>query len=81
MLGEVERVDGMLRLSFPSTWDEWGLGETVVPSGPYGFVVELCGLGGRVLLGEDLLDRVLDFTVTDRFRFRPHATGGWRASS
>jgi len=75
MAGEAKQSGPDVRLTFPTDWDEWGLGETGVPSGRYLFDLD-CGRAlGRVLLGEELLDRLLDFTVTDRFRFRPVRQG------
>ena len=73
--GVIEQSGDGVRLRFSTTWDEWGLGETGLPVGRYGFVLESGRTVGRVLLGEDLLDRILDFTVTDRFRFRPVREG------
>jgi CDP-glycerol glycerophosphotransferase len=70
---------GGIRAQFATTWDEWGLGETAIPLGRYWFGVS-CGpeekpRTGRVLLGADLLDRLLDFTVTHEYRFRPIRSG------
>ncbi len=63
----------VVRLRFPTRWDEWGLHETGVPVGRYYFEL-MCGpqhdIRGRVLLGDDLLDRLFDFTLTPEYRFR-----------
>ncbi|GAA1798152.1 hypothetical protein GCM10009795_049530 [Nocardioides hankookensis] len=71
--------DGLLRLSFPTRWDEWGLGETRLPVGSYRFWVEFGPQAtpheGRALVGEALLDRLLDFHVEDGFRMRVARNG------
>lgn len=71
-----ERGDGLL-VRFPTTWDEWGLGETPVPAGRYQLELThgAAEHPGRVELGEDLLGRVLTFSANDEFRFRPFRTG------
>lgn len=80
-VGVVEQggSDGEVRARFATTWDEWGLGESAIPVGRYWFAVS-CGPDdkprtGRVLVGADLLDRLLDFTVTHDYRFRPIRSG------
>jgi CDP-glycerol glycerophosphotransferase len=75
----VAEDDGALRLTFPTRWDEWGLGTTHVPVGSYRFGVELgpqdAPREGRALVGELLLDKLLDFQVADGFRMRPARSG------
>lgn len=73
VLEPVEPEKGV-RARFPTTWNEWGIAETTVPVGRYWFGLE-CGpraqvRTGRVLLGSQLLDRLLEFTVTHDFRFQ-----------
>ncbi|GAA4701334.1 bifunctional glycosyltransferase/CDP-glycerol:glycerophosphate glycerophosphotransferase [Nocardioides conyzicola] len=77
--GQVSEADGGLRLRFPMRWDEWGLGETLLPIGGYRFSVEFgpqaSPYAGRALVGEGLLDQLLDFTVTDQVRMRRSRSG------
>ncbi len=70
--------DGTVRASFATTWDEWGLGAAPLPVDRYWFDVRgepHDGPPGRVLLRASVIDGLLDFTVTDDFRFRPIRLG------
>ena len=76
---EVTTDGDRIGLRLPLRWDEWGLGETFVPVDSYRFALTY-GPGarphaGRVLVGERLLDHLLEFTVTDEFRARPFRSG------
>jgi CDP-glycerol glycerophosphotransferase len=77
--GRVQDADGTLRITFPTRWDEWGLGETRLPVGGYRFRVEFGPKAapheGRALVGEGLLDRLLDFQVADGYRMRSSRSG------
>jgi CDP-glycerol glycerophosphotransferase len=77
--GQVDEANGSLRFRFPFGCDEWGLGETPLPVGGYRFRVEFgpqaSPYDGRALTGEGLLDRLLDFTVSDQFRMRASRHG------
>jgi CDP-glycerol glycerophosphotransferase len=70
--------DGVL-LRVPTRWDPWGLGPTRLPVGNYKLMVDLGPAGrthvGRALVGEALLDQLLDFTIDHGFRMRGARTG------
>ncbi len=70
--------DGVL-LRIPTRWDPWGLGSTCLPVGNYKFEVTFGPQSrpheGRALVGEDLLDRLLDFTIAHDFRMRGARSG------
>lgn len=73
-----EGPDGLL-LRVPTRWDPWGLGATRLPVGNYKLLVGFGPGGraheGRALVGEALLDRLLDFTIDHGFRMRPARSG------
>ncbi|GAA4757265.1 hypothetical protein GCM10023350_48630 [Nocardioides endophyticus] len=80
VVGQVTETDGAtLRIRFSTLWDEWGLGETHIPAGSYRFRVEFGPQAapheGRALVGESLLDRLMDFSVSDEFRMRASRSG------
>lgn len=68
---------GGLLLRVPTSWDPWGLGPSRLPVGNYKLLVGFGAAGheGRALVGEALLDRLLDFTIDHGFRMRPARRG------
>ena len=79
VLGQVSESGGGLRIRFSTLWDEWGLGEARIPVGSYRFRVEFgpkaAPYEGRALVGEALLDRLLDFARSDDYRMRASRSG------
>jgi CDP-glycerol glycerophosphotransferase len=77
---DVDEVGGVLQARLPTHHDEWGLGATAVGPGRY-WLRLLHGatpeqqVPGRVLVGEELLDRLVAPTVDAVHRFRPARRG------
>ena len=63
----------------PIRWDEWGLGATPVPVGQY--LVEVRhgeggdALGGRTLMGEAIIAKLMEPSTNDDFRMTPIKQG------
>lgn len=56
---------------FSTTWDPWALGEVAIPTGNYEIALHHGGGHlGRVQLSAELIDRLFDFEVDERYRFR-----------
>jgi CDP-glycerol glycerophosphotransferase len=68
-------TDGLLRADVPLLADPWGLGEQPLPGGRYQLALHASSPSARVLLGPELLERLLDFTVAHGYRFRPARNG------
>jgi CDP-glycerol glycerophosphotransferase len=76
--GELDDTDGAVTARFPTSWDPWSLGVTPIPVGTYLLELDHGSRNrprrGRVVLGEDVWDRLLEATVDESYRCRP---GRW----
>jgi CDP-glycerol glycerophosphotransferase len=67
---------GELEATFPTTWDEWGLGESVIPPGEYTYALT-CGAGrrGRILIDAGLIDSHGEYLTGGDVRLHPLRRG------
>ncbi|HWM73013.1 MAG TPA: CDP-glycerol glycerophosphotransferase family protein [Nocardioides sp.] len=67
---------GEFDATFPTRWDEWGLGDSVIPVGAYAFSLT-CGpkRAGQLWLGPKLVESVGEFRIGDDVRVRPRRNG------
>ncbi len=73
--GEVDDTDGAVTARFSTSWDPWSLGAAPIPVGTYLLELDHGSRNrprrGRVVLGEDVWDRLLEATVDESYRCRP----------
>jgi CDP-glycerol glycerophosphotransferase len=79
LVAEVSRDvgPGGFEASFPIRCDEWGLGESVIPTGEYHFSLTCGGAKreGQIWLGPKLVDTLAQFRTGDDVRVRPTKRG------
>jgi CDP-glycerol glycerophosphotransferase len=71
-----EVAPGEFEATFPTRWDEWGLGESVIPAGDYTYALT-CGAGrrGQILLDPKLIDCHGEFLTGGDVRLHPLRQG------
>ncbi|WP_193611203.1 CDP-glycerol glycerophosphotransferase family protein [Nocardioides lijunqiniae] len=68
-------TQGRVRAEVSLLADPWGLGPRPLAGGRYQLELRGAGRSARVLLGGELIDRLLSFTVAHGYRFRPARNG------